>query len=47
MKCEICGKVTEDLEECEYCPDCGQAFMCDNCFDEQETNENHYHGCFF
>lgn len=52
MKCEICGKEHENLEECEvcgklYCPECGAAFLCDKCFDEKQENENRYHGCFF
>lgn len=41
-KCEICGKETDELFECEYCgklicSDCGgEDFYCDSCFEEHK-----------
>lgn len=41
-KCEICGKETDDLYECDHCgrlvcPDCGgEVFFCDECWEESQ-----------
>ena len=46
-KCEICGKETDDLFECDtcgrlICDDCGCAFQCDECWEKEQSRKNPY-----
>ena len=47
-KCELCGKETDDLSECEdcgrlICDDCGGVcFLCDECFEERCVRNDTY-----